>query len=142
MKAYIDKSTVIAEIERLIEVNKVFKKTWKWKLSWFRYTLIGRIETLEGIKNYINSIKTKNVADDSDIKLDLVTIRKKVQDALSKSAIDYYEAERAFCEMVVPQQWKDDRQKAYNEFIWRCQDYQIVNESDNIDLEDLNYNYL
>ena len=34
------------------------------------------------------------------------------------------------------------RKKAYDEFIWRCQDYQIVNESDNIDLEELNYNYL
>ena len=72
----------------------------------------------------------------------VLKLRQKVQDALLKSAIDYYEAERALCEICAPQQWKDDRQKAYNEFIWRCQDYQIVNESDNIDLEDLNYNYL
>ena len=142
MEPYIKKADIIAEIERLIEANKDFKKTWKWKLSWFRYTLIGRIETLEGIKNYINSIKTKNVADDSDIKLDLATLRKKVQDALSKSAIDYYEAERACCEMVVPQQWENDRKKAYDEFIWRCQDYQLVNESNSIDLSELNYDYL
>ena len=53
----------------------------------------------------------------------LVELRQKVQDALLKSAIDYYEAERACCEMAVPQQWKDDRKKAYDEFIWRCQDY-------------------
>lgn len=72
----------------------------------------------------------------------LAELRQKVQNALFKSAIDYYEAERACCEMAVPQQWKDDRNKAYDEFIWRCQDYQIVNESDNIDLEELNYNYL
>ena len=72
----------------------------------------------------------------------LVVLRQKVQDALLKSVIDYYEAEMACCEMVVPQQWKDDRKKAYDEFIWRCQDYQIVHESDNIDLEELNYNYL
>lgn len=72
----------------------------------------------------------------------LAELRQKVQDALLKSAVDYYEAERACCEMAVPQQWKDDRNKAYDEFIWRCQDYQIVNESDNIDLEELNYNYL
>ena len=69
-------------------------------------------------------------------------LRQKVQNTLLKSAINYYEAERACCEIYVPQQWKDDRKKAYDEFIWRCQDYQIVNESDNIDLEDLNYNYL
>ena len=68
-------------------------------------------------------------------------LRQKVQNALLKSAIDYYEAERALCEPAAPQSWKDDRNKAYNEFIWRCQDYQIVNESDNIDLEDLNYTY-
>ena len=67
-------------------------------------------------------------------KSDLVELRQKVQGALLKSAIDYYEAERACCEMAAPQQWKDDRNKAYDEFIWRCQDYQIVNESDNIDL--------
>lgn len=72
----------------------------------------------------------------------VVELRVKVQNALLKSAIDYYEAERACCEMVVPQQWKDDRKKAYDEFIWRCQDYQVVNESDNIDLTDLNYDYL
>ena len=72
----------------------------------------------------------------------LAELRQKVQNALLKSAIDYYEAERACCEMAVPQQWKDDRNKAYDEFIWRCQDYQIVNESDNIDLGDLNYDYL
>ena len=69
-------------------------------------------------------------------------LRQKVQNTLLKSAINYYEAERACCEIHVPQQWKDDRNKAYDEFIWRCQDYQIVNESDNIDLEYLNYNYL
>ena len=68
-------------------------------------------------------------------------LRQKVRNALLKSAIDYYEAERACCEMSVPQQWKDNRKRAYDEFIWRCQDYQIVNESDNIDLKYLNYTY-
>ena len=72
----------------------------------------------------------------------LVELRQRVKDALLKSAIDYYEAERACCEIAAPQQWKDDRKKAYDEFIWRCQDYEIVNESDNIDSEELNYNYL
>ena len=72
---------------------------------------------------------------------DLAELRQKIQNALLKSAIDYYEAERACCEMVVPQQWKDDRNKAYEEFICRCQDYQLVNESNNIDLEELNYDY-
>ena len=75
-------------------------------------------------------------------KVVVTKLRQKVQDALLKSAIDYYEAERACCEIAAPQQWEKDRKKAYDEFIWRCQDYQIVNESDNIDLEDLNYDYL
>ena len=33
----------------------------------------------------------------------LAELRQKVQNALLKSAIDYYEAERACCEMSVPQ---------------------------------------
>ena len=76
--------------------------------------------------------------------MELIKLREKVKNALIASAINYYEAERACCEIVVPQQWKDDKQKAYNEFIWRCQDYQVVNESDNIDLIDLaelNFDY-
>lgn len=76
--------------------------------------------------------------------MELIKLQEKVKDALITSAINYYEAERACCEIVVPQQWKDDKQKAYNEFIWRCQDYQVVNESDNIDLIDLaelNFDY-
>ena len=76
--------------------------------------------------------------------MELIKLREKVKDALIMSAINYYEAELACCEMVVPQQWKDDKQKAYNEFIWRCQDYQVINESDNIDLIDLaelNFDY-
>ena len=69
-------------------------------------------------------------------------LRQKVQDALLKSAINYYEAERACCELVVPQSWKDDKKKAYDEFIWRCQDYQLVNDSNNIDLSELTYDYI
>lgn len=75
-------------------------------------------------------------------KTEISELRQKVQDALLKSAIDYYEAERACSEMVVPQSWKDDRKKAYDEFIWRCQDYQLVNDSDDIDLSELNYDYI
>lgn len=72
----------------------------------------------------------------------LVELRQKIQDALLKSAIDYYEAERALCEPAAPQSWKDDRNKAYDEFIWRCQDYQLINDSDDIDLAELNYDYI
>ena len=72
----------------------------------------------------------------------LVELRQKVQDAFLKSAIDYYEAERALCEPAAPQSWKDEAKAAWEEFVWRCQDYQIVNESDNIDLVELNYDYL
>lgn len=72
----------------------------------------------------------------------LVKLRQKVQDALLKASINYYEATRACCELFVPKQWEDDKKKAYDEFIWRCQDYEIINESDNINLDDLNYDYL
>ena len=73
--------------------------------------------------------------------MNIIELRQKVQAKLLEASINYYEAERALCELVAPQQWKDDRQKAYNEFIWRCQDYELVNESDEVDPDDLNYEY-
>lgn len=73
--------------------------------------------------------------------MNIIELRQKVQAKLLEASINYYEAERALCELAAPQQWKDDRQKAYNEFIWRCQDYQVVNESDEVDPDDLNYEY-
>ena len=70
----------------------------------------------------------------------LVELRQKIQDALLKSVIDYYEAERACCELVVPQSWKDDRKKAWEEFVWRYQDYELVFKDDmDITNDDLNY---
>lgn len=73
--------------------------------------------------------------------MNIIELRQKVQAKLLEASINYYEAERALCELAAPQQWKDDRQKAYNEFIWRCQDYELVNESDEVDPDDLNYEY-
>ena len=57
----IDKSAVVAEIERLIETNKLLKKTWKWKFKWFYRTIIGRLETLEGLKAFIDTLEVKEV---------------------------------------------------------------------------------
>ena len=68
-------------------------------------------------------------------------LKEKVKDKLLEAAINYYEAERACCELVVPQKWKDDRNNAYNEFIWRCQDYETVKDCTNIDLNKLNNKY-
>lgn len=73
--------------------------------------------------------------------MNIIELRQKVQAKLLEASLNYYEAERALCELAAPQQWKDDRQKAYNEFIWRCQDYELVNESDEVDPDDLNYEY-
>ena len=69
-------------------------------------------------------------------------LKEKVKDKLLEAAINYYEAERSCCGLVVPQKWKDDRNNAYNEFIWRCQDYETVNYCNNIDMNELNYTYL
>ena len=69
-------------------------------------------------------------------------IKQKVQEKLLNACKRHYEAERALCELAAPQSWKDEAKAAWEEFVWRYQDYQIINESDNIDLEDLNYNYL
>ena len=45
------------EIERLISINQEFKKEWTWKFFAFKFVLLGRLEVLEGLRNYINSIK-------------------------------------------------------------------------------------
>ena len=57
----INKAAVVAELERLIETNKAFKKTWKWKFKWFYRTIIGRLETLEGLKAFIDTLEVKEV---------------------------------------------------------------------------------
>lgn len=60
MKEYVDKSEVVAEIERLIETNKAFKKTWKWKFKWFYRTIVGRLEVLEGLKIFLSTLEVKD----------------------------------------------------------------------------------
>ena len=51
-----DKEKILKEIERLIEINKGFQRQWKYKLSFFKWNLIGRLEALEGLRNYINGL--------------------------------------------------------------------------------------
>ena len=64
----IDKSKVVAEIERLIETNKAFKKTWKWKFKWFYRTIVGRLEVLEGLKIFLSTLEVKEVDLEKEIK--------------------------------------------------------------------------
>lgn len=59
MEQYISKSALLAEIDRLEKINQEYKKTWKWKFQWFYRTIKGRLEVLEGLKNYINSLEVK-----------------------------------------------------------------------------------
>ena len=49
----IDKNVLVAEIERLQHLNECYKRNWQWKFKWFSRTVIGRLEVLEGIKNFI-----------------------------------------------------------------------------------------
>lgn len=60
MARLIDKDALMAEIERLEKVNLEYKKTWKWKFKWFYCTIIGRLEILEGLKSYIDTLKVKD----------------------------------------------------------------------------------
>lgn len=60
-----DKDKILAEIDRLIALNEEYKWTWRWKISWFRKTLIGRLETLEGLRNFIKEIPD-NVSERND----------------------------------------------------------------------------
>lgn len=77
----IDKSKVVAEIERLIETNKLLKKTWKWKFKWFYRTIIGRLETLEGLKAFLNTLEVREV--------NIAEMADDYYDALMKEAADW-----------------------------------------------------
>ena len=68
------------------------------------------------------------------------TIKQKVQEKLLDACERLYESERALCEPAAPQSWKDEAKEAWNEFVWRYQDYELVFKSDmEITNDDLNY---
>jgi len=73
--------------------------------------------------------------------IDKDAIKQKVQERLLNACERHYEAERALCEIVVPQSWKDEAKAAWEEFVLRYQDYDLVFKSDGMDItnEDLNY---
>lgn len=73
--------------------------------------------------------------------IDKDAIKQKVQEKLLNACKRHYEAEAALCEIVVPQSWKDEAKAAWEEFVYRYQDYDLVFNSDGIEItdEDLNY---
>lgn len=71
----------------------------------------------------------------------VLKLRQEVLDSLLRACRSHYHAELALGELYVPEEWKDNAKKAYAEFIWRYQDYELVNESDEIDLDELNFKY-
>ena len=60
-------------------------------------------------------------------------IKQKVQEKLLNACERHYEAERALCEPAAPQSWKDEAKAAWEEFVWRYQDYELVFK-DNLDI--------
>lgn len=75
------------------------------------------------------------------MKINKDTIKQKVLEKFLNACKNHYEAERVLCEPVAPQSWKEDAKTAWNEFVWRYQDYELVFEDDmDITDNDLNYN--
>lgn len=60
MTKYVNKDDLLKEIERFENINQEYKKTWKWKFKWFYRTIIGRLEVLEGLKKFINTLEVKD----------------------------------------------------------------------------------
>lgn len=60
MEEYIRKSEIKAEIERLEKSNQEYKKTWKWKFKWFYRRIIGRLEVLAGLKNFLDTLEVED----------------------------------------------------------------------------------
>ena len=73
--------------------------------------------------------------------IDKDSIKQKVQEKLLNACERHYEAERALCKIAAPQSWKDEAQAAWEEFVWRYQDYELVFKCGGIDIttDDLNY---
>ena len=72
--------------------------------------------------------------------IDKSAIKQKVQEKLIDACTRHYEAEMALCEPAAPQSWKDDAKEAWEEFVWRYQDYELVFKYDmDITKDDLNY---
>lgn len=68
-------------------------------------------------------------------------IKQKALEKFLNACKNHYETERALCEPCAPQSWKEDAKTAWDEFVWRYQDYQLVFEDDmDITDDDLNYN--
>ena len=75
------------------------------------------------------------------MKIDKDAIKQKVLEKFLNACERHYEAELALCESVVPQSWKDEAKTAFEEFVWRYQDYELVFKDDMaITDDDLNYN--
>jgi len=72
--------------------------------------------------------------------IDRDAIKQKVQEKLLNACERLYEAERALCELAVPQSWEDEAKAAWEEFVWRYQDYELVFK-DNMDITDDDLNY-
>ena len=72
--------------------------------------------------------------------IDKDAIKPKVQEKLLKACTRLYEAERALCELAAPQSWKDEAKAAWEEFVLRYQDYELVFEPyGDVSYDELNY---
>ncbi len=72
--------------------------------------------------------------------IDKDAIKQKVQEKLLNACKRHYEAELALCEPVTPQSWLKEANAAWEEFVWRYQDYELVFDDDVlITDDDLNY---
>lgn len=133
----IPKDALVAEIERRKKQNVLNEGAFEEDID-----ILSLINTLE-VKEVDLEKPHKGEQNSSRIigKDHLPEVRKKVAEKLLEASLNYYEAERACCEMNVPQEWKEDKKKLYDTFIWTCQDYIVLNESDEVEEDELNYCY-
>lgn len=100
MAEYIDKDTLVAEIERLEKINQGYKKTWKWKFKWFYRTIIGRLEVLKGLKNFLDTLE---VIDPYEHLIQYSSI----EDGIKAHAEDYsFNIESELFQQLTPEQQK------------------------------------
>ena len=146
MAQYISKDALVAELK--------FRKEQLEKYKNISETADACHDEITSILSFLDILEVKELDDEPECnprpavnnkeqKGDLIdkdAIKQKVQEKLLNACERHCEAERALCEPAAPQSWKDEAKAAWEEFVWRYQDYELVFKHDmDITNEDLNY---
>lgn len=144
MARYVDKDAIINKIKekrdaalmRQHNLEKIGQETIvNEQVAFSLDTILSFIDTLDTLDVNLSNIDKRVQYASTD-----AAIKSKVIEKVLEACKKLYNAELALCEPAAPQSWKDEAKSAWEEFVWRWQDYELVSEdSMNIKTDELNY---